>query len=97
MMKMTAQRAEQARREAKDLFAHERAKENEVVKEREKAFAAQSQKTERLRALRLAREAEAAATAAAAPPPAKPAAKKKKTKSPPADKSAPAAKNEADT
>lgn len=80
MMKMNAQRAEQARREAKDLLASERAKASEVVKEREKAFAAQSHKTERLRALRLAREAEERAAAAATAPAPKPAARKKRAK-----------------
>ena len=82
MMKMTAQRAEQARREAKDLFERERAKESEVVKEREKAFAVQAQKTARLRELRLAREAQEREAAAAAAPPPKPAkpAKKKRSK-----------------
>jgi len=80
MMKLTAQRAEQARREAQDLFARDRAKEAEVVKEREKGFAVQTQKTARLRALRLAREEQERATAAAAPPPAPKAAKKKAAK-----------------
>jgi len=78
MMKMIADRAERARQEAKELFVRDRAKEMEVVKEREKAFAAQTQKTDRLRALRLAREAEERAAAAAAPAP-KP---KKKTRNP---------------
>jgi hypothetical protein len=68
MMKLTAQRAEQARREAQDLFARDRAKEAEVVKEREKGFAVQTQKTARLRALRLAREVQERAAAEAAVP-----------------------------
>src|SRR5438552_18765606 len=82
MMKLTAQRAEQARREAQDLFARARAKEAEVVKEREKGFAVQTQKTARLRALRLAREeqervaAEAAAAVAVPKTPKKPAKRK---------------------
>ena len=78
MMKMTAQRAEQARREAKELFARDRAKEAEVVKEREKAFAVGTEKTMRLRALRLTREAEERASAAA--PSTKPAVKIKPVK-----------------
>jgi hypothetical protein len=77
MLKPTAERAEQARREAKDIFARERAKESEVVKEREKMFAARTEKTERLRALRLAREEQERAAAAAAAPAPKPATKKK--------------------
>jgi hypothetical protein len=77
MLKPTAERAEQARREAKDIFARERAKESEVVKEREKVFAARTEKTERLRALRLARETQERAAAAAAPAPTAPAKKKK--------------------
>jgi hypothetical protein len=80
MMKLTAQRAEQARREAKDIFARDRAKESEVVKEREKVFAAQTQKTERLRALRLAREAQEREAAAAVVPAPKAVKKARKTK-----------------
>jgi hypothetical protein len=80
MLKPTAERAEQARREAKDIFARERAKESEVVKEREKTFAARTEKTERLRALRLAREAQERAAVAAAPPVVKKTATKKKAK-----------------
>ncbi|HVO03836.1 MAG TPA: hypothetical protein VMT54_16665 [Candidatus Cybelea sp.] len=76
MMKMIADRAERMRREARELFTRDRAKETEVVKEREKAFAAQTEKTDRLRALRLAREAEERAAAAAAGP----APKLKKTR-----------------
>ena len=68
MLKPTAQRAEQARQEAKDLFARDRAKELEAVKEREKAFAVQTQKTDRLRALRFVREAAERAAAEATPP-----------------------------
>jgi hypothetical protein len=77
MLKPTAERAERARREAKDIFARERAKESEVVKEREKTFAARTEKTERLRALRLAREAQERVAAAAAVPVPKAATKKK--------------------
>ena len=79
MMKMIADRAERMRQEARELFTRDRAKEMEVVKEREKAFAAQTEKTDRLRALRLARETEARrAAAAAAPAP----TLKKKTRKP---------------
>ena len=77
MNKQTEERAQVARREAQDTFARDRAREGEVVKEREKAFEAQSQKAARLRASRLAREAEERAVAAAAP---KPAPKKKTAK-----------------
>jgi hypothetical protein len=67
MIRSTEARAEAARRQAQDAFTRGRAKEAEIVKEREKGFAAQTQKTARLRALRLAREAndQAVATAAA--------------------------------
>jgi hypothetical protein len=68
MMKMIADRGERMRQEARELFTRDRAKEMEVVKEREKAFAAQTEKTDRLRALRFAREAEERAAAAAAAP-----------------------------
>ncbi len=74
MLRPTEAKAEEARKKARDLFQRDRAKDAEVVKEREKAFEAQSQKTAKLKALRLARDA-AAATAAAAE---KPAAKKAK-------------------
>jgi hypothetical protein len=80
MMRPTEQRAEQARRQAQDLFARDRAKEAEVVTEREKGFAVQTQKTARLRALRLAREAQERATAAAQPPVVKAPKKAIKTK-----------------
>lgn len=71
MLKAAEQRAVIARREAQDMFARDRAKEAEVVKERERGFAAQTEKTARLRALRLARENQerAAAAAPAAPKP----------------------------
>jgi hypothetical protein len=76
MIRPTEVRAEEARRKAKDMFARDRAKEVEIVKEREKAFANQTQKTARLRALRLAREANDRAAAAAAVPDEKPVKKK---------------------
>jgi hypothetical protein len=65
MIRPTALRAEEARRKAQDLFTRDRAKEAEVVKEREKMFAVHTEKTARLKALRLAREAEERAQAAA--------------------------------
>jgi hypothetical protein len=79
MLRPTEAKAEEARKKARELFQHDRAKDQEVVKERERAFEAQSQKTAKLKALRLAREAEqqAAADAAAAT---KPAAKKTKAR-----------------
>jgi len=67
MLRPTQARSEEARRQAQDVSARDRAKEAEVVKEREKGFAAQTQKTARLRALRLAREAEERAAAVAEP------------------------------
>jgi hypothetical protein len=80
MLKPKEAQAEEARKKARDLFARERAKDGEAIKEREKAFAAQSQKTAKLRALRLAREAEEQAAAAAAPKPAPKKAVKKAAK-----------------
>ena len=80
MLRPAEAKAEEARKKARDLFKRDRAKEEEVVKEREKAFNAQSQKTARLKALRLARDAEAEAVAAAAPPAPKKAVKVAKAK-----------------
>lgn len=74
MLRPTEAKAEEARKKARELFQRDRAKDAEVIKEREKAFATQAQKTAKLKALRLARDEAEAATAAAAPP--KPAAKK---------------------
>lgn len=76
MLRPTEAKAEEARKKARDLFQRDRAKDEEVVKEREKAFAAQAQKTAKLKALRLAREAAQQAT----PAPAKSPAKKKPRK-----------------
>jgi hypothetical protein len=86
MNKQAEERSQLARREANDMFARDRVRQGEVVKEREKAFAAQSQKTARLRAARLAREADERAVLAAAEA-AKPPAptKKKRAKSAAAD------------
>jgi hypothetical protein len=73
-------KAEEARKKARDLFQRDRAKEGEVIKEREKAFTVQSEKTARLKALRLARDAQQEAVAAvekAAAPAKKPAKARK--------------------
>ena len=78
MLRPTEAKAEEAHKKARELFTRDRAKDEEVVKERERAFVAQSQKTAKLKALRLARDAQAeatAATAAAAKPAPKSAAK----------------------
>ena len=74
MLRPTEAKAEEARKKARELFQRDRAKDAEAIKEREKAFANQAQKTAKLKALRLARDEADAATAAAAPP--KPATKK---------------------
>jgi len=66
MLKPNEAKAEEARKKARDLFQRDRAKDEEIVKEREKAFTAQSQKLAKLRALRLAREAQDEAQAAVA-------------------------------
>ena len=66
MLRPTEAKAEEARKKARDLFNHDRAKDAEVVKEREKAFTAQSEKTAKLKALRLARDARDEAAAAEA-------------------------------
>ena len=75
MLRPTEAKAEEARKKARDLFQRDRAKDAEVVKEREKAFEAQSHKTAKLKALRLARDAELEAAATA-----NPVAKKTKTR-----------------
>jgi len=72
MLRPTEAKAEEARKKARELFTRDRAKDEEVVKEREKAFVAQSQKTAKLKALRLARDADAEIAAAAAKPAPKP-------------------------
>lgn len=76
MLRPTEAKAEEARKKARELFQRDRAKDAEVIKEREKTFEAQSQKTAKLKALRLARDAEEEAAAASA----KPVAKKKARK-----------------
>ena len=81
MLRPTEAKAEEARKKARELFTRDRAKDEEVVKERERAFVAQSQKTAKLKALRLARDAQAEAVAATAPKPApKPATKTAKAR-----------------
>jgi hypothetical protein len=75
MLKPNQARIEEARKKAHDLWVQGKAKDAEIVKEREKAFTAQAEKTARLRALRLAREA-ADLEAAARQPAKKPAAKR---------------------
>lgn len=71
MLRPTEERAEQARKKAQQVFTRDRAKETEVVKEREREFAATTRKTARLKALRLARDAETQAAESAAKKPAK--------------------------
>jgi hypothetical protein len=51
-------RADEIRRQAENMFAVRSSKEVRAVKEREKAFTSEKQKTERLRALRLARDSD---------------------------------------
>jgi len=50
-------RAEEARRQARHFFAKDKDKESAILKERMKTEAALDEKTTRLRALRLAKEA----------------------------------------
>jgi hypothetical protein len=87
MLRPTEAKAEEARKKARELFQRDRAKDAEVIKEREKAFEAQSHKTAKLKALRLARDAqneaaavEAKVAADAARAAARPAAKAKARK-----------------
>jgi len=61
-MTSTTLRSDEMRRQAESMFAVRSTKEVRAVKEREKAFTTEKQKTERLRALRLAREAEEGAS-----------------------------------
>jgi hypothetical protein len=63
MLRPIEARAEEARKKARELFQRDRAKDEEVIKERERAFVAQAQKTAKLKALRLARDAENEAAA----------------------------------
>jgi hypothetical protein len=83
MLKPAEVKAEEARKKARELFQRDRAKDVEIVKERERAFDAQSAKIAKLKAVRLARDAvqqAAAAEAAEAAPPVKKPAKKKARK-----------------
>jgi hypothetical protein len=83
MLRPTEAKAEEARKKARELFQRDRAKDAEVIKEREKAFEAQSHKTAKLKALRLARDAQneaAAVEAKMASDAARPAAKAKARK-----------------
>jgi hypothetical protein len=57
MMKPNIARTEEARKKARDMFAQVKAKDGEVVKEREKKQAMEIEKTSRLKAIRLAKEA----------------------------------------
>jgi hypothetical protein len=75
MLRPTEARAEEARKKARDLFVRDRAKDAEVVKEREKRQTVQNEKTAKLKALRLAKEAAELAAAPAPKPVKKKAAK----------------------
>jgi len=77
MLRPMEARAEEARKKARELFTRDRAKEAEVVKEREKAFDVQAAKTAKLKALRLARDAQQQ-TVEPEPKPAKKAVKSAK-------------------
>jgi hypothetical protein len=68
MLRPSEAKAEEARKNARELFQRDRAKDAEVVKERQQAFELQSQKTAKLKALRLARDAAQAANAPVAAP-----------------------------
>jgi len=82
---MSSQKTAEARGKAEALWAKNKAKEVETLKERERERAAETAKTSRLRALRLAKEAadkiaaeKAAAEKAAAAAAAKPAKRVKR-------------------
>jgi hypothetical protein len=90
MMKPNIARTEEARKKAREMFVQVQAKDAEAVREREKVQAAQTAKTNRLRALRLAKEE---ADKLAAPVPAPKPVKKVAVKAvPSADGAIPAAK-----
>jgi hypothetical protein len=72
-------RADMARRKAQEQFAAVKRRDAEARRDRDKVSAAAVSKTERLRALRLAKEA-ADREAAAAEPPVKKAAPRRKAK-----------------
>ncbi len=79
-MRPAEAKAEEARKKARELFQRDRAKDAEVIKEREKAFTVQSEKTAKLKqrsaSARDARGREVAAAAATAEKPAPKKAKK---------------------
>jgi hypothetical protein len=77
MVDTGSSRADMARRKAQEKFAAVKRRDAEARKDRDKVVAATVAKTERLRALRLAKEA-ADREAAAAAPPAKKAAPRRK-------------------
>jgi hypothetical protein len=68
MLKPVSKQAEESQRKAKELFEKNRQRELDLIKERAKADAIVAEKTSRLKALRLAKEAADRADAAAAPP-----------------------------
>jgi hypothetical protein len=68
MLKPVSKQAEESQRKAKELFEKNRQRELDLIKERAKADAVVAEKTSRLKALRLAKEAADRADAAAAPP-----------------------------
>ncbi|MBL8710739.1 MAG: hypothetical protein JNL25_16215 [Rhodospirillaceae bacterium] len=68
MLKPISKQAEESQRKAKELFEKNRQREQDLLKERAKATAAVAEKTSRLKALRLAKEAADRAELAAAPP-----------------------------
>lgn len=80
MAETGSSRADQARRKAQEKFAPASQREASARRDRDKAAAAAVAKTERLKALRLAKEAEDRAAAAAAP-----AKKPPRRKAPPGD------------
>lgn len=68
MLKPVSKQAEESQRKAKELFDKNRQRELDLIKERAKADAIIAEKTSRLKALRLAKEAADRAELAAAPP-----------------------------
>jgi hypothetical protein len=90
MLKPVSKQAEESQRKAKELFDKNRQRELDLIKERAKADAVVAEKTSRLKALRLAKEAADRAELEAAPPVKKTRARAKVDASKPA---APSAKN----
>ena len=68
MLKPVSKQAEESQRKAKEVFEKNRQRELDLIKERAKADAIVAEKTSRLKALRLAKEAADRAELAAAPP-----------------------------